>query len=68
MKLFITNRDLFDSLHIDAKEVHKKLLETITSHSALGNIPLNPIIYDSLLFELKGLKSSVYFYEFIGTV
>lgn len=68
MKLFITNRDYLESHDYESKVIHKKLLEIITSHSAIGNIPLNPLVDDSLLFELKGLKSTVYFYEFIGTV
>lgn len=68
MKLFITNRDFLESLSYDAKIVHKKLFDIITSHSAIGNVPLNPIIDDSILFELKGLKSNVYYYEFLGNV
>lgn len=80
MKLFITNKpkleDHFDSLdesYFDSKKIHQIAYNMLRQSLAEGNIPvvLLPRYSNSFsgvcVFDFKGFKDDIYFYEFSST-
>ena len=72
MKVFITNNKYLSDHVTNTKDIHIKLFNLVTSSISTDVIPLNPEIpvnqHKCLLFELKGLKNNILYYEFLGLV
>ena len=65
MKLFVTNKTVFECSVNNSKDIHRKAYNFLQSEIAQQRIPMLIIIDDDVLFRLKSLtENGVCFYEF----
>jgi len=83
MKIFITNKDVFDSVfnyeaskeYKDSKQIHQALFNKIKTDISVNNmieinvmIPYSDIYDGDACFEFIGKNKDMIFYSFNGTV
>lgn len=65
MKLFVTNKSVFECSINNSKEIHRKAYNYLQSEIAQQRIPMLIIVDDDALFRLKSVSDNgVCFYEF----
>lgn len=71
MKLFITNKNHFESVVKEARVAHIDAFNRLNKCISENSIPITLIgyfdIYQTALFQFKSTNEGVYFYEFTGT-
>jgi hypothetical protein len=68
MKLFISNRDRFNSENpAEGSNIHKAAFSILSIEITKNNIPITLMTRD-VVFEFQKRIDDVYFYEYLGTI